>query len=128
MKDRLYTGAERRQAVRFPFDAWVKVEHDGGDFEARGTDFNDEFIRIVEATPLEAGTEVKVSVVDEVGNHVLILGEVFRSGKPDAKGACTMVIRRTSEPVAAEPPADGGGDGGDDGGAEDDDDVPPLDD
>lgn len=106
MANRLYTGDERRKAVRFPFDAWVKVEHSEGSFEARGTDFNDEFIRIVKAHHLEPGVEVKVSVVDEVGNHVTIRGEVFRSGEPDADGVVTMVIKRTSEPPATDEDAD----------------------
>lgn len=105
MTNRLYTGEERRRAVRFPFDAWVKVEHDGGSFEARGTDFNDDNVRIVHATALPEGTAVTVSVVDEVGNHVVLRGEVIRVGEPDGDGNVTMVIRRAR---ASTPPTPDG--------------------
>lgn len=95
MSQGVYTGKERRKAVRYRFNAEVLVEHDGGDFEARGTDFNDESIRVIHSEALAVGTLVKLHVVDELGNNIILEGEVARIGASDEEGYEEMVIRRT---------------------------------
>ena len=97
MTQGVYTGKERRRAVRYRFNAEVKVEHDGGEFEARGTDFNDESISIVHTKALPVGAAVKLFVVDELGNHITLHGEVARLGDSE-EGLTTMVIKRCDEP------------------------------
>ena len=100
MTQGLYTGQDRRKAVRYRFDAEVKVEHEGGSFEARGTDFNDESICVVHTEALSVGTSVTLHVVDELGNNVIFEGEVARVGKAEEEGFEEMVIRRIPEGVA----------------------------
>jgi imidazolonepropionase-like amidohydrolase len=95
MSQGVYTGEERRQAVRYRFDAEVKLEHEDGSFEARGTDFNDESIRVVHSEALAVGTPVKLHVVDELGNNIVLEGEVARVGAAEESGFEEMVIKRT---------------------------------
>lgn len=94
MTQGVYTGKERRTAVRYRFDAEVNVEHDGGTFEAKGTDFNEESICVIHSEALAVGTNVKLHVVDELGNNIILEGEVARIGPADEEGYEEMVIRR----------------------------------
>jgi hypothetical protein len=89
----VYTGKDRRRAVRFPFRAEVKVEHEGGVLAARGVDFNDDSVSIEHDTALPVGTTVTLFVVDELGNDITMHGEVARA-EPCDEGRSAMVIRR----------------------------------
>ena len=95
MTQGVFTGADRRKSVRFRFDAEVKVEHAGGVFDARGTDFNDDALGILHGEEIDVGTEVTVHVTDELRNKVTLKGEVARSGPADEGDQIATVIKRT---------------------------------
>lgn len=93
MAQGVYTGKDRRKSVRFRVDCPVKVHHKGGDFETRGTDFNDDAISIVHEEALEIGTAVSLEVTDELGNQITLKGEVARTSPADESDQVTMVIK-----------------------------------
>ncbi len=97
MSQGVYTGKDRRQSVRFRFDAAVKVEHEGRSFDALGTDFNDDAISIIHEEALPVGASVTLSVVDELGNTIEMKGEVARIKRNDGDELYSMVIQRIQQ-------------------------------
>lgn len=97
----VYTGRDRRQSVRFPIKVEIKVEHEGGTFEARGVDFNDDAVSIEHDAALAVGTAVTIYVTDELGNDITMHGEVARASELEG-GRVTMVIQRI-EPAGEGP-------------------------
>lgn len=69
---------------------------EGGTFEAQGTDFNDDSLRLIHTEELKAGTEVSISVIDEMGNRVRMKGVVIRTS-PTEEGRFSLVIQRTED-------------------------------
>jgi hypothetical protein len=97
----IYTGRDRRQSVRFPIKVEVKVEHEGGTFEARGVDFNDDAVSIEHEVALAVGTKLTIYVTDELGNDITMRGEVARASEMEG-GRFTTVIQRL-EPAGEDP-------------------------